>query len=138
MQIVTQLNVIMPNAPGNLANVSDRLRAAGVNIGAVSCTEGKPTTILHLIVDDVDSAKLTLQPIAKISTSDALAFKMKNKPGSIAAIGRACAGAQINIRNIYATTCGKEAMVYVVVEDSEEAASLLQNWEKTAGKLFAS
>ena len=129
METALQLNVIIPNVPGNLATVSDKLRAANVNINAIACTEGSPTTIIHLIVDDVDTAKIVLQPTHKVSVTEVLAFKMKNKPGAIASIGRACAGAKLNIRNIYATSAGKEAMVYVVPDDIAKAKELLESWK---------
>ena len=133
MEIVTQLNITRENAPGNLAKVSDKLRASGVNISAVSCTEGPKTSTLHLIVDDVDSAKLILQPICKLGSTEILAFQMRNKPGAIAAIGRACAGAGINIKNIYATTNGhdKEAIIYIAVDNAPEAVEMLKPWRET-------
>ncbi len=135
MNIVSQLNIVMPNVPGNLASVSDRLRAADVNIEALSCTEGSPSTILHLIVDDPDTAKLVLQPVYRVTMTDVLEFTMKNKPGAVANIGRACAAAGINIKNVYATTCGKEATVYVSVEDLPKAKEMLDSWKKTFAKI---
>ncbi len=135
MQTAVQVNITMPNVPSSLAKVGDRLRAAEVNISAISCTEGKSTTVIHLILDDVETGKLVLKELGAVSITDVVAFKLKNKPGMIAAIGRECAAAQINIGNIYATTCGKEAMVYITVPDPKEAVRRLKDWEKRAGKL---
>jgi len=137
MKIVQQLNIVMPNTPGNLATVSDRLRSSDVNITAISCTEGSPSTILHLIVDDPETAKFVLQATHKVSITDILEFTMKHKPGAIAGIGRACAAAGLNIRNIFATTCGKDATIYVSVDDVAKAKMMLEEWQHGLGKFTA-
>ncbi len=135
METVTQVNITMPNVPSSLAKVGDRLRASEVNIGAITCTEGKQSTVIHMILDDVETGKLVLKELGPVTTTEAIGFEMKNRPGAIAAIGRACAAAQVNIGIIYATTCGKDAMVYVTVPNAEEAMEKIRNWEKSAGKL---
>lgn len=135
MEPALQVTVAMPNVPSSLAKVGDKLRAAGVNIDAISCTEGPQQTLIHLIVDDPETAKLVLKDLGEVTMEHVLALKMRNKPGAIANIGRACAAMGVNIGMIYATTCGKEAMVYVAVGDVEQTMELLKKWEKSAGKL---
>jgi hypothetical protein len=126
MKTDVQLNIWLPNVPGELAKLTDRLRSADVNIEAVFCTDLDRETILHLIVDDIETAKIVLQPYGKMTTNDVLAFDLKNKPGAIANISRTCAGANVNIRQIYATTSGhgKTSMLYVVVDDMEKGKRL--------------
>lgn len=126
VETVVQLNTVLPNHPGTLARMSDTLRAAGVNIDALFCEEGKTTTAVHLIVDDVETAKVVLREVSPVTTTDVLALPSKNKPGTIAQIARKCAGAGVNIHNIYATTLGKEAMVYLIVDDIEKAKKALK------------
>ena len=41
----------------------------------------------------------------------------------------------VNIRLIYATTFGNDAMVYISVDDAPAVLEKLQKWEKSAGKL---
>lgn len=135
MTTVEQVNITMPNIPSSLAKVGDRLRSAEVNIDAITCTEGPTHTIIHLIVSDAETAKFVLKDLGAVTTTEVLAMKLRNKPGAIANIGRSCAAMGVNIRMIYATTCGKEAMVYVAVEDVTKAIELLKKWEKGAGKL---
>jgi hypothetical protein len=130
MDTFIQVNIVIPNVPGSIAKVTDKLRAANVNIIALSCTEGKPSSVFHIVVDDTETAKLVLQPEYKISTSEVLSFRMKNKPGAIASIGRVCAGAGLNIRNIYATTLGKEAAVFATFneENLPKAKEMFKKW----------
>ncbi len=135
MEPVIQVNITMPNIPSSLAKVGDKLRASNINIDAISCTEGPKMTTIHLIVDDVETAKLVLKDLGAVTTTPVIGLKMRNKTGAIAGIGRACAAMNVNIHVIYATTCGKEAMVYVVVDDVQTAIASLKQWEKSAGKL---
>ncbi len=135
MEPAVQVNISMPNVPSSLAKVGDKLRSAEVNIEAIACTEGPEKTIIHMIVDDHETAKIVLKELGPVSITDVLGFRMKNTPGAIANIGRACAAAGINIGMIYATTCGREAMVYVTVPDITEAAEKVRVWEKSAGKI---
>ena len=136
MKTVDQVNIIMPNIPSSLAKVGDKLRSAEINIDAISCTEGPSKTVIHLIVDDPETAAIVLKDLGAVTTTEVLELRMRNKPGAIADIGRSCAAMGVNIRMIYATTCGKEAMVYVAVEgDVSAAIQALKTWEKNAGKL---
>lgn len=135
MQTFLQVNITVANQPSSLARVTDKLRANEVNISAISCTEGRDNTIIHLIVNDPETAKIVLRELGQVTANEVLGFKMRNEPGAIATIGRACAVAGTNIHNIYATTCGKEAMVYVSLEDTQTAISALKQWEETMGKL---
>lgn len=129
MTPAVQLNITMKNSPGNLANVSDMLRRADINITAIACTEGAVNSTIHLIVNDPETAKIILQPHWKVTTTDLLAFKAKNKPGAIASIGRACAGAEVNIKNIFSTSLGPDAMVYVLVDDMKRALAFFTKWK---------
>lgn len=127
MIILTQLNVLLPNAPGSLAKLGDILRAANVNITAISCTEGTNKTLVHLVVDDPDTARIILKSQWEVTTNPVLSFILGNKPGAIASLGRACTVAGINIKNIYSTSCGREAMVILAVEDVTKAQEFFKN-----------
>lgn len=135
MEPALQVTVAMSNVPGSLAKVGDALRAASVNIEAISCTEGPSRTMIHMIVNDPETAKLVLKKLGDVTMNSVIAFQMKNVPGAIAKIGRACAAVDANIGIIYATTCGREAMIYVSVGDVAATMEKLRKWEKSAGKL---
>ena len=126
MKIVMQLSVSVPNHVGSLARLSDMLRAADVNIEALFCTEGKTETMVHLVVNDPETAKMVLRKIGDVSAMDVVAYRVSNKPGAIADLARTCAGAGINIRHIYATSLGKEAMCYLEVDDMDKAKKALK------------
>ena len=133
MKLVQQVTIKLPNVPSSLAKVGDRLRSEELNIEAISSSENPP--MIHLIVDDPETAKLVLQELGSVTITPVIAFEVKNRPGVIANIGRACAAMGVNIRLIYATTFGKDAMVYIAVDDASATMELLKKWEKSAGKL---
>jgi hypothetical protein len=109
--------------------MSDALRAVNVNIEAICCTQRDSTTTVHLIVNDVDEARAALKTLGKVTTEEVFTFVMKDKPGTIFSIARACAGAGVNIRNIYATTHQKEgkAAIYLLVDDIEKASRVFES-----------
>ena len=135
MEKASQIDVTMPNVPNSLARVGDKLRSVGVNISAITCTEGPTNSTIHLIVDDPVTAKAALDEFGEIEMVDVLLFKMKNKPGAIGQIGRALGAADVNIRNMYATTWGKDATVYVSVDDAEEAMANVESWKNDGGEI---
>ncbi|OGJ65616.1 hypothetical protein A3A67_02120 [Candidatus Peribacteria bacterium RIFCSPLOWO2_01_FULL_51_18] len=126
METALQLNIHLPNRPGTLARMTDMLRAAEVNIEALFCEKESDITLVHVIVNDPETAKIVLKEINEVTATEVLAVRIKNKPGAIAHIARMCAGAGINIGHIYATSLGKEAMVYLSVDDPEKAKKLLK------------
>lgn len=126
MKTALQLTIKLPNNPGSLARMTDVLRSADVNIDALFCNEGANDTAVNVVVDDPETAKMVLKDIADVSATEVLAIPIKNKPGSIAHIARMCAGAGINIRHIYATSFGKDAMVYLAVDDLEKAKKMIK------------
>ena len=126
MTLETELTVLLPNHPGALARMSDMLRAADVNIEALYCREGIDSTMVHLVLSDAETGKIVLRQIDDVSEKPVIAYTVKNKPGAIADLARKCAGAGINIRHIYATAHGKEAMCYLDVDDIEKAKKALR------------
>lgn len=122
ISIIEQVNLQVPNTPGMLARVSDALKAADINIEAICCMDRGDESSIHMIVDDTDTAVIALKDMGIVTRESVMAFQKINKPGAISQIARSCAGGNINIRGIYATTHGKkEAMVYVMVDDIEKA-----------------
>lgn len=126
MKVAIELSIALPNHPGALARMSDMLRAADVNIEAMFCREDEKDTSVHLVVNDPETAKMILRQIGEVQEESVVAYTVKNKPGTIADLARKCAGAGINIRHIYASSAGKEAMCYLAVDDIEKAKKALR------------
>jgi hypothetical protein len=133
MEAVTQISIAMPNVPSSLAKVGDKLRAANVNIVAITCTEGHPHTIINLVVDDPETAKIVLRELGTVTSHTVVGVELKNKPGAIASVARECAAAGINIHNFYTSISGKEGIAYVDTDNAEQALQLIKEWKKSTG-----
>ena len=132
-----QVDLTLPNTPNALARISDALRAANINIQAISCNENTSHSTVHLIVDDPDIAKDALRNLGDVHTTEVVALEMKNIPGAMGNVARALGAADINIRNIYAS-CGKpqqKTSVFVSVDDIDKACSALRGWKQSGRKL---
>lgn len=126
MNQTTQLDVSMPNKPGSMLKVCRALQKSHINIEAIFCSEGTEYSTIHLIVNDISKAEPVLKKLGNVSETPVFTFEMKNRPGAILSIARMCSDAGINIRNVYATTDGDNAMVYVSVDDTERFKNLYQ------------
>lgn len=129
MQLVQEITVYIPNVPSSIAVLGDKLRAADVNISAIMCVDAGSKNKVHLIVSDVETAKIVLREIGTVETKSIIEVTMKNKPGAVASIGRACAASGLNIHNLYATSSGKESMVYIDCDNPEKALESLKQWK---------
>ncbi|MBP9773200.1 MAG: hypothetical protein KBD00_01050 [Candidatus Peribacteraceae bacterium] len=126
MKQVTQISIVLPNVPSSLAKVCDAMRAAQVNIEAMHCNEGIDKSRINMIIDDVETAKMVLSSFGEVIVTPVFEVRLKNQPGSIASVARACAGASLNIRFLYLTSHGKETIGYIQVDDMEKAKMVLK------------
>lgn len=130
MEPIDQITISMPNVPSSLAKVGDKLRAADVNIIAITCTEGNPNTLINMVVDDTETAKIVLRELGTVSARTVIRVELKNKPGAIASVARECAAAGINIHNFYTSVSGKEAIAYIDTDNAKQALELIKAWKK--------
>ena len=100
---VEQISIFLENKSGRLAEVTDVLAAAGVNIRALSLADTADFGILRLIVDKVDQAKQALKDKGfTIGRTEVLALEVPDRPGGLNQILRVLAAAGINVEYMYA------------------------------------
>lgn len=124
---VKQISVFVENKIGGLADITDVLAKAGVNIRALSIADTSDFGILRLIVDDVFAAGNALKENGNIySINDVLAVAGDDKPGSIARIVSALAQEGIGMEYAYAFFAKKENLAYMIVrvEEMEKAKKI--------------
>ena len=127
---VKQISVFIENKIGGLADITNVISSAGVNIRALSIAETSDFGILRLIVDDVFKAGNALKENGHIySITDVLAVAGEDKPGSIAKIISTLAEANITLDYAYAFFAKKDELAYMIikVEDMENAKKVLRN-----------
>jgi hypothetical protein len=100
---VEQISIFLENKSGRLAEVTNILAAAGVNIRALSLADTADFGILRLIVDKIDQAKQALKDSGfTLGKTEVLALEVPDHPGGLAEILRTLGKAGINVEYMYA------------------------------------
>ena len=127
------LKVTLENRPGTLADLSEALGRAGVNIEGI-CGFAREvrggedrefvTHIAHILVEDAAKAEKALKAtgIRVEDQHEALIIDIRNRPGELAAVTRRIADAGINIDFFYTAT---RTRMILGVSDPEKARTLL-------------
>lgn len=124
-----QIIIPVPDRPGAVADLSEVLGGAGVNIEDLDAGGVDENGVVILTVDRYDDAVRALHEAGyRAITEDALVLRIRNEPGSLAKIARRLAEASINIRSLrIAKHLGEETLVTLVAERPEEARELLRD-----------
>jgi len=105
----TDLTIALLDQPGTLANASDSLGRAGVNIeGACGFVFGQQG-IYHVLVQDAERARRALMDSGfEILAERAVhVMPIQNQPGEAAHLLRRVAGAGLNLDLLYTTLDGQ-------------------------------
>ncbi|MGH7145794.1 MAG: hypothetical protein ACREJ2_16915 [Planctomycetota bacterium] len=127
----TELIVELPNEPGALAKVCERLQTEGLNIVAlmVHANADQMDGRLYLITDQPDTASQMLSEIGyKVTTTDVLCLEIVNRPGSLARILNALGAKKVNIMYCYVTSHyrGEPTFMIMRVDDVVKAVEALR------------
>jgi hypothetical protein len=127
-KILTQLSVHMENRPGALAELTEALTEAGVNILAIAVPDTGEFGTVRVLPDNVIEAREALQdaglPHAAV---DVLAVELPHHPGSMAQLARLLADENVVIRYAYATNSSgaEHGMCVLRVDDIHRAETVL-------------
>jgi len=125
-----QIIIPVPDRPGVVAEVSEALGAAGVNIEDLDAEGADENGVILLTVDRYDDALRALHEAGyRAITEDALVLRIRNEPGALAKVARRLGEASINIRSLRIAKHlgGGETLVTLVAERPEEARELLRD-----------
>jgi hypothetical protein len=131
--MMKDLKVTLENRPGTLAELSQALGMAGVNIEGIAGfareikgSEDREfvTHVTHILVDDATPAKKALKSagIRIEEEREALVIDMKDRPGELAAVTRRLSEAGVNIEYFYTAT---RTRMVLGVNEPEKAIGLL-------------
>ena len=126
---IKQITVFVENKQGALVSITDTLAENNVNIRALSIAETEDFGILRLIVNDVETAKKTLDDKGYlIKITNVVGVKIGDAPGKLTEALGVLDRAGINMEYLYAFMTRTEKHAYVVfrVEDDEAAESALE------------
>ncbi len=125
---VKQISVFLENKSGRLANLTDVLGRAGINIRALSIADTSDFGILRLIVNKPEEAFKVLKEAGfTASLTDVIAVEVEDRPGGLAAVLRVLESSGINIEYLYAflAKSSNNALVVFRVEQLDQAITLL-------------
>lgn len=125
---INQISIFVENKPGRLADITDVLAQAKIDIRALSIADTTDYGILRLIVNDPTSAVQVLKT-ANITASitPVIAIAVNDTPGGFATAIRILANGGMSVEYAYAFITPKVGNAYVIlrVEDNDKAINLL-------------
>ncbi len=124
-----QLAVFLENKSGRLAEVTEVLAQAHINIRALSLADTTDFGILRLIVNDAEKAKAVLKEKGfTVGKTEVIAVEVQDQPGGLAAILKAVNGRGINVEYMYAFVhhSGANAIVIFRFDNLDQAIAALQ------------
>jgi len=125
---VEQISIFIENKSGRLAEVTEALGDAGVNIRALSLADTSDFGILRLIVDKTDLAKNTLKERGfTVNKTEVVAVEVPDRPKGLYGILQVLDRAAVNVEYMYAFVerCGGNAVIIFRFDNPEEAIKVL-------------
>ena len=126
--IVDQISVFIENKIGTLAEVTEILGNAGIDLRALSLADTTDFGVLRLIVNDPDRALNLLREAGfAVSVTKTLAVPIHDVPGGLAGILKILAGENVSVEYAYAFISRKQGNAYVIlrVGDNDRARNAL-------------
>jgi hypothetical protein len=124
-----QIIIVSEDRPGVVAEISEAMAAAGVNIETIVAETVAGSGVTIMSVDRYDEAlrALAQTPFHAIS-EDAIVVQLDDHPGELARITRRLKEAQINLRSIRIIRReGGKSIVAIGTERTDQAMSLLSD-----------
>lgn len=128
-----QLTVIMENRPGAIAEVTQVLAAADINITQMNVDALEKSGVVHLGVDQFERAlELLREKGYQVMPEEVLLVEVEDRPGGLAALAVSLAEAKVNVRSIRIVKReGGKCLCAIVPEPIDIARAVL------VGKLVA-
>ncbi len=136
LQIHTQFSVFLVNKPGVLAEVTEALAKADVNIIALTLMDSMEHGVLRIVCDKAEAARNVLKKAHdRWTETDVLVIELDNEPGTFAKISSRLAAEHINISYAYCTGSpdASRATAVFKIADMKKARKILGDGQ-TAGE----
>ena len=126
-QVSKHIEAEVADKVGRLAEVTDKLKDAGVNIVAMLAWVEDGTGKLRMVVDDTDKACAAVTDMLdKCECGEVVCASVPNTPGALNEIAHKLADAGIAVHLVYATAGnGTEATIALVTDNNAKAAQII-------------
>lgn len=126
---VEQISVFLENKSGRLADVTEVLAAADINLRALSLADTADFGILRLIVNNTEKAKQVLKENSfTVGITEVVAVEVEDRPGGMAKILKALGTGSVNVEYMYAFVQknSEHAIIIFRFDAIDKAISVLQ------------
>ncbi len=128
MKIITQLSIFVNNEPGRLAAIAGILKDNKVNMKVCNLAESTEFGILRALVDEPEESYNRIKDKGIIvKKTDMIGIRMNDDPGSIFQSADVLGKAEINIEYGYTYTDAIGAILFVRVDNPQNAIVALEN-----------
>jgi hypothetical protein len=103
------LEVLLPDRPGTLAELGEALGGAGINIDGVSGAVSGGQAMIHVLVEDGAAAQRVLQDkgLEVVGSNQVVIASFQDRPGELGTMARKIAETETNITLVYITCDGR-------------------------------
>jgi hypothetical protein len=124
MTLLRDLTLIPDDRPGVLARLGEVAGAAGVSILGVSAFTGEGRGLVHVLVDDAETAlKVFADAGFEVRAArEVLVVELEDRPGTLGQVCRRLAEAGINVQQAYTASASR---LVLAVDDLPAARELL-------------
>ncbi len=122
-----QIDVEVPDRPGELGKLAAALGDAGVNIDAIGANSGAGRSYISLIVDQPARARAVLKSAGlTCAERTVIVVRLEDKPGSLAALARKLGSAGVDVTSvIHLESIQGHAQLAIGVDDLAKARALV-------------
>lgn len=122
-----QLDVDLPDRPGELGKLAALLGDADVNIDAMSANSGAGRTYVSLIVDQPTKARQLFDKEGyRCGTRTVIAVRVEDRPGALSALAKKLGSAGVDIQSVVPLeNLGDHVQLALGVDNVDKARSLV-------------
>ena len=136
---VIQISVSLENVPGKFLEISEILRAEGINIRAISVADTADISTVRFVTDYPEKTASVLRSKGyALKETNVIAVEVPDHPGGLQAVLKPLKAANINVTYFYNYLGRAESgqpIVIVGADKIDEAIEVLKkNWVRTFGK----
>ncbi len=122
---IKQLSIFVENKAGRLAEITEALAAAKVDIRAISVADTSDFGILRVIVNKPNEAVKALRDNGfTVSLTDVIAVGIDDEPGTFAHAVRTLADKEIAIEYMYAFISRDKGKAYIIIRADDGLAAI--------------
>lgn len=122
-----QIDVDVPDRPGELGKLATLLGRAGININAISAESAGGRSYMSFVVDQPAAARGALKQAGySCAERTVLVVRLEDKPGALADLARRLGESGVNITSvIHLEAVGGNVQLAIGVDDMAKARSLV-------------